>query len=152
MLQQMCETLHNYFIRDTVSGNYEIAGGMISPMPFLKEGQRFLIAGSDLNDGVYTYHEYGLRDDDDSERVGLHDEAFTGAVCVMAVPPAAVALSGEIKAWVDKYGEVTNSPYQSENVVGVYSYTRATGTNGGTATWQSVFGDRLKAWRKVAFS
>lgn len=153
MLQQMLENIHNYFIKDRQESDYEIVDGMIS-LSFLKEGQRFLIEGSDLNDGVYTYHAEGIKNDDDTEAAGLRDETFAGTICALAVPPAVIALSGEIKAWVEAYGDEVNSPYQSESVLGVYSYSKASGVNGagGTAGWADVFGNQLNRWRKVAFS
>ena len=154
MLQQICEYIHNYFIKDRHENGYEIADGVISPLPALKEGQRFLIVGSDLNDGVYTYHAEGIRNDDDTEVAGLQDEAWSGTLCAMAVPPAVIALSGEINNWVAKYGDIVNSPYTSESVIGVYSYTRASGSSGnggtGTANWQDVFASKLNRWRKIA--
>ena len=151
MLQQLCESICNYFIKDTFDGQFEIADGMIS-LPLL-DGQRFLIQGSVLNDGMYTYHDTGIKNDDDTEAVGLQDETWAGTICALAVPPAVIALSAEIKAWVDEYGDQVNSPYTSENVIGVYSYTKATGGSGagGAVTWQDQFKDRLKRWRKVAF-
>ena len=151
MLQQICEHIHNYFIKDRHEGIHEIADGMIS-LPLL-DGQRFLIQGSVLNDGVYTYHDNGIKNDDDTKAAGLKDESFVGTVCALAVPPAVTALSGEIKAWVDKNGEAVNSPYQSENVIGVYSYTKASDGSGagGAVTWQDVYKDQLNRWRKVAF-
>ena len=155
MLQQICENIHNYFIKDTQRGIHEVADGMIS-LPLL-DGQRFLIEGSMLNDGMYTYHDTGIKNDDDTEAAGLQDETFTGTICALAVPPAVIALSGEINTWVETYGEIINNPYQSENVIGVYSYTKASGSkdgNGDTrpASWEDVFRDRLNRWRKVAFS
>ena len=151
MLQQVCEHIHNYFDRFTYEGNFEIADGMIS-LPLL-DGQRFLIHGSMLNDGMYTYHDDHIMNDDDTEEVGLHDETFTGTICVLAVPPAVIALSGEINSWVEKNGASVDSPYQSENVIGVYSYTLASGGSGagGAVSWQDVYKDRLNRWRKVAF-
>ena len=152
MLQQVMENIHNYFIKDRYNGEFEIADGAIS-LPFLLDGQRFLIEGSALNDGVYTYHEDGITDDDDTVEVGLKDETFAGTICALAVPPAVIALSAEVKAWVDANGEQVNSPYTSENVIGVYSYTKATGGSGagGAITWADAFRDRLNRWRKVAF-
>lgn len=152
MLQQLCENIHNYFIQKQEVGTFEIADGTIS-LPFLLDGQRFLISGSVLNDGMYTYHEAGIKNDDDTVAVGLQDETWTGTICALAVPPAVIALSGEVKAWVDANGEAVSSPYQSENVIGVYSYTKASGGSGagGSVTWQDVFKDRLNRWRKVAF-
>ena len=152
MLQQICDYIHNYFIKDVHVGHYEITEGMIS-LDFLKDGQRFWITNSVLNDGVYTYHAVGIKNDDDTEVAGLHDEAFDGTICAMAVPPAVIALSGEINTWVENNGDAVNSPYQSENVIGVYSYTKANGGSGagGSVTWQDVYGSQLNRWRKVAF-
>ena len=151
MLNQICENICNYFIQKRHEGQFEISNGMIS-LPLL-DGQRFLIQGSALNDGMYTYHADGIKDDDDSIAVGLQDETFAGTICALAVPPAVIALSAEVNAWVDANGESVNSPYTSENVIGVYSYTKATGGSGagGAVSWKDVFADRLKAYRKVAF-
>ena len=151
MLQQVLENIHNMFITAPNPGTYTIANGTLS-LPFLKENQRFWIVGSDLNDGVYTYHAAGLTNDDDTEAVGLQDETWAGTICALAVPPAVIALSNDIKAWVDANGETVDSPYTSESVIGVYSYTKKTGTGaGGTVTWQDTFKSRLDRWRRVCF-
>lgn len=149
MLNQVCENICNYFICNRYEGRFEIADGMIS-LPLLN-GQRFLIQGSALNDGMYTYHDTGITNDDDTNAVGLLDESWAGTICALAVPPAVSALSGEILAWVDANGEVVKSPYTSESVLGVYSYTKAMGGSGagGSVSWQDVFRDQLKRWRKV---
>ena len=151
MLQQICEHIHNYFIKDRQDGIHEVADGMIS-LPLL-DGQRFLIIGSVLNDGLYTYHDTGINNDDDTGAAGLQDETFTGTICGLAVPPAVISLSGEIKAWVENNGEAVNSPYQSENVIGVYSYTKASGGSGagGSVTWMDVYKDQLNRWRRMSF-
>ena len=151
MLQQICEFIHNYFIKDDIESVHEIADGMIS-LPLL-DGQRFLIRGSVLNDGMYTYHDTGIKNDDDTEAAGLTDETWAGTIRALAVPPAVTALSSEIKAWVDQNSEIVNSPYTSESVLGVYSYTKASGGSGagGAVSWQDVFADRLNRWRKVSF-
>lgn len=152
MLQQICENIHNYFIKTIHEGEFIIdTDGMIS-LPLL-DGQRFLISGSTLNDGVYTYHDTAIANDDDDRAAGLRAETFAGTICALAVPPAVTALAGEIKQWVDKNAESLESPYQSENVIGVYSYTKATGGSGagGSISWQDVFKSQLNRWRKVAF-
>ena len=150
MLQQVCEFIHNYFIRTPYCGNYTIADGVISPSVGLKDGQRFWITGSDLNDGVYTYHESGICDDDDNEAVGLHDETFAGTICALSVPPAVIALSAEIKEWVETNSDALNSPYQSESFNG-YSYSLKAGSGNGDAafSWQNQFKSQLDRWRKV---
>ena len=102
---------------------------------------------------MYTYHDTWIGNDDDTEEVGLHDETFAGTICALAVPPAVIALSGEINKWVENNGESVESPYQSESVIGVYSYTKASGGTGagGSITWHDVYKDHLNRWRKVAF-
>jgi len=152
MLQQICESIHNYFVMEKHDGQFTAAEGVIS-LPFLKDGQRFLIAGSVLNDGMYTYHTNGIKDDDDTAAVGLKDETWAGTICALAVPPTLIALSEEIKTWVANNGETVNSPYQNESVIGVYSYTKATGGSGagGAVSWQDVYKSQLNRWRRVAF-
>lgn len=151
MLQQVLEHIHNRFIKAPYVGAYSISGGVISPLDFLVEGQRFWITGSVLNDGVYTYHSKGCTDDDDSYEAGFADEDFNGVICAMAVPPAVIALSADILGWEQKYGDIVNSPYTSESFGG-YSYTRASGSGAGgnaAADWKDVFASRLNAWRKI---
>ena len=160
MLQQVCEHLLNYFIPRDERGipvcyqaDYSIASGVISPAPPLKEGQRFMIDGSDLNDGVYTYHEAGITNDDDVSIADLQDEAFIGAICPMAVPKTVITLCSDISDWVEKYGEASNSPFTQETVVGVYSYmksTKSTTDGGGVRDWPDVFASRLNRWRKIS--
>ena len=153
MLNQICENICNYFIQNRYGGRFEIADGKIS-LPLL-DGQRFLIQGSALNDGMYTYHDAEIKSDDDMTlAVGLQDESWDGTICALAVPPAVLALSSEIKAWVDANAESQNSPYTSESVLGVYSYTKASGGHGagGSVGWMDVFADKLKRWRKVNFN
>lgn len=157
MLQSICEHLNNYFIESRESGEFTADASMISPAPDLKEGQRFWLVGSSLNGGVYTYHEAGIKDDDDKEAVTLNTETFSGTICAMAVPLSVVLLADKITDWLDKYGDAVNSPYQSENVIGVYSYTKANGggsggsggSGGNNAGWQSQFASELKRWRKI---
>ena len=101
MLQQICEEVHNFFISEPYVGSWSISGGMIS-LPFLMDGQRFWITSSVFNDGVYTYHSNGIKNDDDNAAAGLSDEDWSGTICAMAVPPKVIALSGEISSWVEK--------------------------------------------------
>lgn len=154
MLQQICEHIHNYFIRSTVTDTFTISSGSISPSLPLKEGQRFLIAGSDLNDGMYTYHASGICDDDGSTGVTLAPEVFCGTIYGLGIPPQLISLSSEITEWLGTYGDVINSPYQSESFGG-YSYSRTSGAgaNGASASagWQDVFAGQLNRWRKVSF-
>lgn len=155
MLEKVCSHVHNFFTRTAVSGTYTIDSGSIDvDADLLKEGQRFHIVGSDLNDGVYTWHAAAIRNDDDTEAAQLQDEEFTGSILPMAVPKAFLDLVSEISTWVTAYGTAALSPFQSENVIGVYSYTKASGSGSGDAgsapaTWESAFASRLNAWRRT---
>ena len=155
MLQTVLEYVHNMFIKEPYPGNYAIVDGMVSPCPPLKEGQRFWLVGSDLNDGVYTFHQDGIMNDDDNQAAGLQDETWAGTICALAVPPAVIALSEEIKQWVDKYSEQINSPFSSESVVGVYSYEKMANSKvaGGSPflSWQDVYSAQLNRCRRVCF-
>lgn len=157
MLTELCEYLRNWFCEDQDKhiGTIAITGGAITarddlyllgdkqvePVP----GQYFRVIGSIFSDGVHQYPDENMP-----------DETFEGAVWLMRVPPAVVALSEEITEWKAKYmtlGSQYMSPYNSESFGG-YSYSKSgsgagASANGGLSGWQSVFADRLNLWRKI---
>ena len=148
MLEQICEHIHNWFCdeSDIRSGEWTIADGAVDLSGIVLEGQYFRIVGSVLNDGVYQYPvDHGL----------LHDETFTGQIWPMKVPGAVQLIAAEIELWQAKYGAAMASPYQSENIIGVYSYTKqggntsVNGTASDAAAWQTAFRTRLNPWRKL---
>ena len=165
MLQECLEFINNFFVPlKAEKREYTISGGVITPDFGAEDGDRFLICGSRRNDGVYTWHADVIGTDDD-ERIppatqggaetikaaGLQDETFAGTIRVMSVPPAVIALSGEISTWVENNSAVLNSPMQSESFNG-YSYTLKSGgngTGGGALTWHDTpAGRRLERWRR----
>ena len=155
MLTDLCQELRNWFDRyqPKINGKFVIEGGQLyfadsaGNIPMTDKGlqndQYIRIIGSVFNDGVQQYKISGS---------GLKDEQFCGAVWFMAVPPAVLALNTDIDNWIAKYGEATQSPYNSESFGG-YSYSKGTATGGanGSAgtTWQSTFKSRLNKWRKL---
>lgn len=168
MMDEICAHIHNWFTKaeDIHRGTFTIEGGSID-LPFLVPGQYFRIVGSALNDGVYQYPagstgegESGENDEGgegsegggEAQALALTDETFEGEIWAMRIPRAFVLLAGEIGAWDAQYGAAMSSPYQSENIIGVYSYTKAAGANGGGASgaaWQSAYKSRLNQWRKI---
>ena len=164
MLQEVMEYLNNYFVPISAKEvTYTISSGRISPDFGAEDGDRFLICGSRRNDGVYTGHADGIGTDDD-ERIppatqggeetikaaGLRDETFAGTIRVCSVPPALLALSGEIKQWVENNSAVLGGAFQSESFNG-YSYTlKSGGGSGGNGplTWRDQFGRQLDRWRR----
>lgn len=138
MLTELLAEIRNYFEvpNGRHFGTFTISGGSIAPLDFLQDGQYFRIIGSVFNDGVHKYGESNLI-----------NETFDGAVWALAVPPAVIALSDEIKAYNESDAGKA-SPYISENFGG-YGYTKATGSNGKVVTWKSVFADELNRYRKL---
>ena len=143
-LTDFCDVTRNWFETEKHFGTFIINNGDITDVAdFVQYGQYYRIVGSAFNDGVYQY-----------PATGALSETFTGAIWVMAVPPAVITLVKKIQEWETKYGasEAANSPFQSESFGG-YSYTKA---NNSTATgsdttvsWQKQFKNQLKRWRKI---
>lgn len=154
MLDQVLNEIKNWFrVADDVdgiyTGTYTIENGTLA-LPFVLPGQYFRIVGSVLNSGLYIYGETIL--DGDGNEITLRDETFNGAIWALAVPKVVIDLAQEISTWQAKYGAVVNSPYSSETIPGLYSYTKPSGTTEGGeggSSWQSVFRSRLNAWRKL---
>ena len=136
MLDEILAEIRNYFIVNVHSGKFEVIGGNLSPLDFLKDGQYFKIHGSVFNDGVYRYPESGLV-----------DETFSGEIWALAVPPTLIALVADIEDY-EKKAKESVSPFESESFGG-YSYTKATDGNGSPLTWKTVFAKKLNRWRKI---
>lgn len=142
MLEQVLNFIHNFFVKEVYRGKFAIVDGELQ-VDFLQTNQYCKIVGSVFNDKVHKYSSGGLT-----------DEIFEGEVWAMAVPPSLIALIPEIEAWVAKYEDAVNTPYQSESFGG-YSYSRATGVGkDGSAKssygWRDVFGAQLNQWRKLS--
>lgn len=139
-ITDFCEELHNWFDVDRIFGTFTISNGeIIVPNGYLRNNQYFRIVDSVFNDGVYKYPTSDLT-----------DETFVGAVWAIAIPPAAIDLFDEIKAWDTKYSqnEAVSSPFQSESFGG-YSYSKAATGTDISISWQKQFKSRLSRWRKL---
>ena len=139
MLTELCQELRNWFVLSKHYDTFEITGGTLT-VPFLQDGQYFRIKGSVFNDGVY---QYGVDE--------LTDEAFTGEIWAMAVPPDVIQLANDISTWQNKYGNLVASPYQSESFGG-YSYSKASGSgsDGDSGySWKDAFASSLRRYRKL---
>lgn len=138
-LYELLMYLRNFFTGD----KWEFFGEEITdkrlPLPGLENGDYYLIEGSRRNNGIHVYGNSDLR-----------NETYTGIVTEVCVPAELLALLDEINAWQEKNGEAVQSPYQSESFGG-YSYTKASGNSasGESTSWRTVFGPRLRAWRKI---
>ena len=135
MLEELLDTIHNWFDKDYLIGELSIVDGeLVLPHQFLQECQYYRIVGSVFNDGLHQWPG------DD-----LTDEEFEGEVWALAVPVAVVELANEIDAWCKANPE---SPYTSESFGG-YSYTKGTAADGMPMRWQDVFRRQLNRWRKL---
>lgn len=143
MLEELLRTLNNWFERDSLVGDFKVAGGaLLLPEGFLKDGQYLRVIGSTFSDGL---HCWPVSD--------MVDEEFTGEVRALAIPPAVIALSREIEEWVKTNQKALNAPYASESFGG-YSYSKegASSSQGGSQSssgWRAHFKDDLNAWRKL---
>lgn len=148
-LQACMDYIHNYFVPEKAEKRtYTISGGVISPSFGAEEGDRFYVCMSRRNNGVYTYHANGIKDDDDTEVAGLCDETFAGTIRVCSVPPAVLALSREKSQWEATHSGELNGALASESFNG-YSYSLKTGKNGGALTWfDTPSGKALERWRR----
>ena len=146
MLTAICAEIRNYFAyrEDKHPGKYKIENGILSPSVDFKTDY-FAIFGSRKNNGVHKTTDE------------LVDEGeFTGAIWIMSPPENFLAIVKDIEDWQEKYGGVDSeaqSPYYSESFGG-YSYTKSAGSTSGAgnqaaSSWQSVYGDRLKIYRRI---
>lgn len=151
-LTEVCANIKNYFLRgddDRKTGTFNIVSGT-APLDSLLSGQYFAIFGSILNDGVWQNTAADL--------ANLRNETFTGQIWSMSVPRDFEQLCEDITAWRTKNEDLDSanmSVFQSENVSGVYSYTKgnnssSSGGNSSVATWQSVFSSRLSTYRRIS--
>ena len=172
MLEQILDFIHNYFVKEVYRGKFKISSNTLD-VDFLQYGQYFKIVGSVFNDGVWQYPGWlkdGVLVDEERKLIltedgkailtstpnsVMADEEFVGEIWAMAVPPTVIALVNEITAWIEKYGDVMNSPFQSESFGG-YSYSKGSGgssnsnnSSSNAADWRKVFGSRLNAYRKI---
>ena len=143
MLDELCAELRNYFVQsesDKHYNKYTVNGGIFTPpLDFLKPGQYYRVVGSALNDGVYKNDGCGV----------LTDETFDGSIWAMSVPPAVVALADRIKEYMDS-DAAKPSPFVSESFGG-YSYSKGQNAAGAANnSWQAVFADELRKWRRIS--
>ncbi len=138
-IKEICDYIHNYFELETIDGSFTITDGSLDVD--ILNNQYYRIQGSIFNDGIYKHGNEELT-----------DETFKGRVSLMAIPKDVLDVLNEATEWQQQNAKVLNSPYQSESFGG-YSYSK--GTSGkkdgsqGAYTWRDVFGDRLKAYRKI---
>lgn len=146
MLEQVLGSIHNWFVRDTLSvGECTISDGALPASVPIPDGVWYRIRGSYLNDGMHLKGDKGE---------GLVDETFSGTITTHVIPKPLLAIVDEICQYQERHGESASGPYQSESFGG-YSYTlkgssTASGTNAPNTGWRAAFAGQLNQWRKLA--
>lgn len=137
MLEQVLTHIHNFFEVGYIAAKWQVVDGALD-LPFLQDGQYYLIRGSVFNDGLHQYPDNDLT-----------DEAFSGVIFSLAIPKQLIELAKEIEDWQAKNGDQADSPYQSESFGG-YSYSKGSGSSGDLSGWQAAYASKLNPWRKLA--
>ena len=150
MIEEICDAINNDFTDPATAlrGAFRVRDGRLD-LAGVPDGQYVRVRGSAFNDGIRR-----------CPLVGLTDETFEGEVLPMRPPKAFMKLVAEIEAWVERFGDAAVSPFAEEDY-GRYRYKKAQSVRtaaGGKASawetrqpsWQSVYGDRLRRWRRLS--
>ena len=141
-LKEICDYIHNYFEYEYFEGEFAITDGSIDLSKVrIQSNQYYMIEGSVFNDGIH-------------KRVStdLSNETFRGTIITMRVPKDVLDVLQEATEWESSNKTVLQNPLNSESFGG-YSYSKGSSSkkdgSQGQITWRDVFGDRLKAYRKI---
>lgn len=139
-LTSMCRIVNNYFVKEKVSGMFELIPN-VAPISLI-ENQYFRIVGSIMNDGVYQNNAESL--------ATLTAEEFQGEIWSMAVPRDFLALCEEIEAFNTKMNEIASKDngFTSENFDG-YSYSKASSLSPALQQEWSNINSRLNNYRRI---
>lgn len=140
MIYEIMRYCKNFFPADKPHyGTYLVENGGIN-LPFLRDGQYFLVEGSVFNDGVYIY-----------PTEELSSEEFKGKITPLAPPRAFLETVERVEMWHAKYGKANGenmSPFMSESFSD-YSYSKGSSGDGITTSWKTAFKQELSLWRKL---
>lgn len=134
MIGEVMKHINNYFVVAIQEIDFVVSDGAVN-LPFLQDGQYYLVSGSVFNDGVHKYGESDLVDEDE-----IHVKVYA-----LAPPKAFLDLVEEISTWSTNN---QSGAYTSESFGG-YSYTKATNEDGMPCGWKDVFKSKLNDWRKL---
>ena len=142
-MEKILNSINNYFYKFYESGSYSINTNTITVKGKYIIGQYVRIEGSTLNDGVYKV-AFVDGQNITLESLTMQDEEFEGIISSLAIPSDLISLKAKIETY-----ESENKPSAivSESF-GNYSYSLATNANGQALTWQEVFSNELKPYRK----
>ena len=117
-------------------------------------GQWLQLENTKLSDGLYRINAIDaisgavtLSNGTDTEMATQGEEAFTGVVRGLRISPALLAITCEILAYNEGAGAA--SPYVSETVLNVHSWSKGAKSNGAPVTWVDVFHDKLLPFMRL---
>lgn len=141
-MERILNAINNYFYRFGEFGRFSVAEGVVGVGKKYVAGQYVEILGSLTCDGVYCVKSYA---DGKLTLTEPLNEEFDGYVMSLAIPKQIISLSEKI----DEYIKVNpNSSIVSESF-GNYSHSKTTNADGMVATWEDVFKNELKPYRKM---
>ena len=147
MVNTVCEVMRycaNFFEHGYIDADFTVSeDGVLSPIDGIVSGQYVAVQGSTLHDGVYRIEGGRL----DAGSAFVPAEVFSGRIWLLHPPADFLNVCRMVEAFENASGKV-NGPFQSESF-GAYSYTRASGANGGLLTWQEAFSSRLRPYVKM---
>ena len=124
-----------------LTGEY-LVGQWIQVAESINNDALYQISSIDAVSGVVTLSN----GTDDS--VATHgEEAFSGVARGLRMPLGFIGLVEEILTFNESSG--APSPYTSESVLGVHSWSKGSKSSGAPVTWFDVFSDKLAPFRRL---
>lgn len=137
-VEDVMREVKNYFHVSSVTGDWRIAGGCLSPATGFADGAWIAITGSTVCDGVYKLNPGQLLEN-------VPDAVFSAEIWLLAPPPAFLTLCERIAAWCK---EPCPEKIRRESFGG-YSREMAMDAAGCPVTWQRRFAVDLQKYRKL---
>ena len=143
MLLDVMRATNNFFAVSKIEADWQIKNNVLDLSEYkdvFLNGQYLAITNSILNNNIYKLTDYKISD--------LNDEEFRGAIYGLAPPPDFLQLVQEVEEFEKVETSQQNRRIVSERFEN-YSWTAATDANGQLASWQVVYKDRLRKFRRM---
>lgn len=144
MIQNVLQSINNYFVDDYCNLDEVTTDGLIVDQPFLFiPNQYVLVLHSRLNDGVYKVKEVIGNNVVLDEVYELFDEKTKDMIiCSLAIPREILNITNEIIAYNEKH---------NDNVVSesLGDYSVSYGSMNGDVSWITAFRKKLEPYKKV---
>lgn len=154
-LTDLCDRLRNWFDVRRHTGIFELKNGTID-LDFISGGQFYRLIGTtqydgivfatDKGNGLKLYYVFDVTPNGDFELVSLErDQVFKGEIWELQFPLNFILLYRKMGQWEQANRKVIDNPYTSENISGLYSYTK----ENENLNWKTHFKSDLARWQKL---